>query len=109
MHMGVKDIVDVLLLALVLFEIYRFFRDRRAGRVMLGLWLVVLFSLIVYLFELPALTYAVRLFAASAFFCAVNLSFADKNLSSAVFSWAKSNASIAAAYSSSVIKPMGRE
>ena len=71
MHMGVKDIVDVLLLALVLFEIYRFFRDRRAGRVMLGLWLVVLFSLIVYLFELPALTYAVRLFAASAFFCAV--------------------------------------
>lgn len=71
MAMETKDIIDVLLLAMVLFEIYRFFRDRRAGRVMFGLWLVILLSVIVSIFELPALSYVVRLFAASAFFCVV--------------------------------------
>ncbi len=65
------DVIDILLLAFLLFEIYRFFRARRAGRVMFGLLLVVLFGIVVSLFELPALTYIIRLFAAAAFFCII--------------------------------------
>lgn len=69
--MQVVDMIDILLLAVLLFEIYRFFRARRAGRVMFGLLLVVVFGIAVSLFQLPALTYIVRLFAAAAFFCIV--------------------------------------
>ena len=43
--MGVKDIIDVLILAIVLYQLYRFFKDRRAGRVMVGLGAVVAVSL----------------------------------------------------------------
>lgn len=68
---GVKDVVDILLLAAILFVIYRFFKNRRAARVLLGLALIVVASVIVTAFELPALTYIVRLFAAAAFFCVV--------------------------------------
>ena len=70
-NVGAKDIIDILLLAVVLYGVYRFFRDRRAGRVMLGLAFVVVASAVVSLFQLPALSYIVRLFAASAFFCTV--------------------------------------
>ncbi len=66
-----RDIADILLLAVLLYTLYRFFRTRRAGRVMLGLVAVVVCSLLVLVFKLPALTYIVRLFAASAFFCVI--------------------------------------
>ena len=68
---GVKDVVDILLLAVVLYGVYRFFRDRRAGRVMLGLTFVVVASVVVSAVQIPALSYIVRLFAAAAFFCIV--------------------------------------
>lgn len=71
LKIGVTDVVDILLLATVLFVIYRFFKNRRAARVLLGLALIVVASVIVTAFELPALTYIVRLFAAAAFFCIV--------------------------------------
>ena len=70
-NMGWKDIVDVLLLAVILYALYRFFRTRRAGRVLLGMGAIVVFSVLALMLELPALTYIVRLFAASAFFCVV--------------------------------------
>ncbi len=70
-EIGVKDVIDILLLAVVLYGVYRFFRDRRAGRVMLGLALVAVASAVVSAFRLPALSYIVRLFAAAAFFCTV--------------------------------------
>ena len=70
-RINVKDVIDILLLAVVLYGVYRFFRDRRAGRVMLGLAFVVVASAVVSVFQLPALSYIVRLFAASAFFCTV--------------------------------------
>ena len=35
-NMDWKDIADVLLLAVILYILYRFFRTRRAGRVLLG-------------------------------------------------------------------------
>ena len=70
-HIGVLDVIDLLVLALVLFEIYRFARTRRAGRVLVGLLAVIVASLLVTLLELPALTYIVRLCASAAFFCIV--------------------------------------
>ncbi len=69
--MGVTDVIDILLLALILFNLYRFLRTRRAGRVLVGLLIVVAFSALVTAFDLPSLSYIVRLFAAAAFFCVV--------------------------------------
>ncbi len=71
MGMGVADVIDVLLLAIILFNLYRFLRTRRAGRVMVGLCIVILFSVLTVAFSLPALSYIVRLFAAAAFFCVI--------------------------------------
>lgn len=70
-QMNARDIVDVLLLATVLFFLYRFFRRRRAGRVLFGLAFVVVCCCIAVLVKLPALSYVVRLFASSAFFIVV--------------------------------------
>ncbi|MBQ7335042.1 MAG: diadenylate cyclase CdaA [Clostridia bacterium] len=71
MHMGVRDVVDILILALVLYEIYRFSRNRRAGRVLVGLLFVVFLCILIQIFQLPALTYITGLFAAAVFFCIV--------------------------------------
>ena len=65
------DVLDILLLAGLLYALHCFLRNRRAGRVLFGLAAIVLASVLVTLFKLPALTYIVRLFAASAFFCIV--------------------------------------
>ncbi len=65
------DVADILLLAVLLYELYRFSRNRRAGRVVWGCVLVVALSLLVLLLNLPTLSYLVRLFASAAFFCFV--------------------------------------
>lgn len=65
------DVVDILLLGAVLYALHCFLRNRRAGRVLMGLTMVIVLSVVVTFFELPALSYIVRLFAASAFFCIV--------------------------------------
>lgn len=67
----VLDVIDILGLAIVLYELYRFFRNRRAGRVLFGLMAIVVLSVLVVAFKLPTLTYIVRLFSAAAFFCVV--------------------------------------
>lgn len=71
MHIGWRDILDILLLATLLYVVYRFVRNRRAGRVMIGLLVIVFFGLLVGLLQLKALTYIATLFAAAAFFCVV--------------------------------------
>lgn len=71
LKIGWLDVLDILLLAIVLFEVYRFSRTRRAGRVLAGLVVVVLASLLVTLLQLPALTYLIRLCASVSFFCVV--------------------------------------
>lgn len=71
MNMNVRDIVDVLLLALVLYELFRFAQNRRAGRLTIGLLIVIFSLMLVQLLNLPALTYISRLFGAAAFFCIV--------------------------------------
>lgn len=65
------DVIDVVLLAVVLYELYRFTRNRRAGRVLIGLVMVVVIAVTVNFFDLPALKYLSRMVAASAFFCIV--------------------------------------
>ena len=40
-NMNARDIIDVLLLALVLYELFRFAQNRRAGRVTIGLLIVI--------------------------------------------------------------------
>lgn len=68
---NVKDVIDILLLAFLLFALYRFFHKRRAGRVVIGLAVTVIASALAVYFELTALSYFVKLFASVAFFCAV--------------------------------------
>ncbi len=52
--MGILDVVDILLLSIVLFFVYRFIRDRRAGKLLIGLGLVLALSLLGDALELPA-------------------------------------------------------
>lgn len=70
-HFGPFDLIDILLLAALLYVLYRFAKTRRAGRVLAGLAVVIIASLLVTLLKLPALTYIVKLFASAFFFCFV--------------------------------------
>ncbi len=71
MHMNARDIIDVLLLAFVLYKVFRFAKNRRAGRVMIGLLIVIFLLMLVQLFHLPALSYISNLFVAASFFCII--------------------------------------
>ena len=51
---GILDVVDILVLSVVLFFIYRFIRDRRAGKLLIGLGCVLALSLLGDALELPA-------------------------------------------------------
>lgn len=68
---GAKDVIDILLLAVLLFVLYRYGRTKRAGRVMVGLAVVVVLGAAVTLTELTAMGYIVRLFASAFAFCFV--------------------------------------
>lgn len=68
---GARDVVDILLLAALLFVLYRYARTRRAGRVLVGLAVVVVLGALVSLTKLTALGYLVRLFASAFAFCFV--------------------------------------
>ena len=70
-QIGWRDIVDILLLAALLYAVYRFTRNRRAGRVTIGLLLVILVGAIVRALELKALAYITDLFSVATFFCIV--------------------------------------
>lgn len=67
---GPYDLIDILILTVLLYALYRFAKARRAGRVLLGLVIVVMLSLIVTMVRLPALTFIVKLFA-NAFFLSI--------------------------------------
>lgn len=71
LNMDIWDILDVLLLAVILYELYRFTKNRRAGRVLFGLGAVVVCCILILFLDLPALSFIVRLFASAAFFCIV--------------------------------------
>ena len=52
--MGILDFVDILLLGFILFFLYRFIRDRRAGKLLFGLGIVLVLSLMGEALEMPA-------------------------------------------------------
>lgn len=58
-EIGIRDIVDILLLAMILFFVYRFIHERRAGRLARGLLLVVAVMIFSMLFDLRALKFIV--------------------------------------------------
>ncbi len=70
-HITVRDVIDIVILAVLLHGIYLFAKTRRAGRVLYGLVAVVAFFAIVTAVGLPTLTFISRLFASTAFFCSV--------------------------------------
>lgn len=71
LNMNARDVIDVLLLALILYEFFRFAQNRRAGRVTIGLLILVFALTVVKLFKLPALSYISDLFVRAAFFCII--------------------------------------
>ena len=72
-YFGPYDLVDILILTFLLYALYRFAKARRAGRVLLGLVIVVILSLVVSAFHMPALTFLIRLAAGFFFLCVVVL------------------------------------
>ena len=56
-QISVKDVIDILLLALVLFFVYRLIRDSRAWKLLLGVGVIVLMSVISSIFDMNALSF----------------------------------------------------
>ena len=55
--MGWKDGIDIFILAVLLFLVYRFIRDRRAGKLLMGLVSILLLSFLSDIFHMHALHY----------------------------------------------------
>ncbi len=53
-QMGWLDVVDILLLTVIFFFIYRFVRDRRAGKLLIGVICVLILVLLGDTFDMPA-------------------------------------------------------
>lgn len=54
MDIGFFDVIDILLLAAVLYFVYRFVKERRAGKLLIGLGCLLVLSLVGDLFPMPA-------------------------------------------------------
>ena len=52
-----KDVIDILLLSVILFFLYRFIRDRRAGKLLMGLALVFVLTILAEAVELNAVRF----------------------------------------------------
>lgn len=68
---NIKDAIDILVLAFLIYSLYKFFRKRRAGRMLMGLVVITVASILIDLVEFSALSYLVHLFAGAAFFCVI--------------------------------------
>ncbi len=53
-EMGIMDVVDILLLTAILYFVYRFIRDRRAGKLLIGVGCVLILSLLGEVLDMPA-------------------------------------------------------
>ena len=56
-HIEVKDVIDILLLALVLFFVYRLIRDSRAWKLLVGLGVIFLVTMIARAFDMSGLNF----------------------------------------------------
>ena len=53
----VRDVIDIICLTVVLFTVYRFVRERRAGKLVLGIGFLALFLLVCQFFSLKAMKF----------------------------------------------------
>ena len=70
-NMGIKDVIDIVVLSFLIYILYKFFRKRRAGRMLMGLVVVTIVAILSTLIEFPALSYLAKLFASAAFFSVI--------------------------------------
>jgi len=61
-QIGVVDIVDILLLTFMLYYVYRFIRNRRAGRLAIGMLFIVIVLLLSTFFDMHAMKYILQNF-----------------------------------------------
>ena len=57
----VKDIIDIALVTIVLFLAFRFIKDRRAGRLLAGVFVLAVIKLLCDFFEISAMSYILKL------------------------------------------------
>lgn len=57
---GVADIIDILLVSVILFYAFKFLRERRAGRLAVGVGVLILISLVASYFELSTISYVLQ-------------------------------------------------
>ncbi len=56
-NMHINDIIDILLLSVILYFAYRFIRDKRAGKLLIGLGVVVAILVFSYIFKLNSIKF----------------------------------------------------
>ena len=56
-EIGIIDVIDILFLTFILYFLYRFVRDRRAGKLLIGLVLVFVMSLLGDVFDMAAMRF----------------------------------------------------
>lgn len=59
---GYNDVIDILLMAVFLYYAYRFIRDRRAGRLFIGLTFLSVIFFVSYIFRLETINYILQNF-----------------------------------------------
>ena len=59
---GVNDFFDILIVAVLLYYVYKFIRDRRAGKVAIGLGVILLVKVLIDIFSLNALGFIINNF-----------------------------------------------
>ena len=55
--MNIRDVIDIVCLTVVLYTVYRFIRDRRAGKLVLGIGFLAFFLLVCQFFSLKAMKF----------------------------------------------------
>ena len=58
--MGVADVIDILLVSVLIYYIYKFIRERRAGKLAVGIGVLLLMTMLSNLFELNVINYFMK-------------------------------------------------
>ena len=61
-NMGFNDVLDIFLLSVMLYYVYKFIRDKRAGKLLSGLGVVVAILIFSYVFKLNSIKYIFQTF-----------------------------------------------
>ncbi len=58
--MGVSDVLDILVVSVLIYYIYKFIRERRAGKLAMGIGVLAIVMVLSNVFELPVLGYLMK-------------------------------------------------